>query len=318
MDETELEEMSIDEAADAFMAAREKEAEGSETEEELEEAEVEEELEDDGDDVDEADEAGEDEDASEEEVETAEVVADKDSVVEVVVDGKATKMKVSELTRLAGQEASLTQKSQAVADRERVTESQGMYVAKLLEDRYNKAKATANKYANVDLFKASRELDAEEFDALRAAKEAADAEVTALEHEAKTFLTKVQENRAATLRSKAQVALRELPKLIPDWSDELYGKIRTYAVSQGMRTEEVNEIVDPAAIVLLHKAMQFDNAQNKKESVQKKVVKTAKATTPKAVKVVDARANKLKVKRQVAMRSGSVDDVAELFAASLK
>ncbi len=243
--------------------------------------------------------------------------ADDEAEVTVTVDGKEHRVSVKDLKRLYGQEAALTQKSQAIASQRRLIESQGLYLAKVLDDRFKAAQAKAAKYKDVDLFRASRELEPEEFDALRAAKEAAESEVAALEREGAEFVQRATQTRAQLLREQAKESLKVITQKIPDWNDTLYSEVRSYAVSQGMDADVVNEIIDPGAIILIHKAMQFDKAQAKKETVTKKVVKAPKKVLSKSSDP-DREGSKLKSIRRTAQMSGDIDDVAELFLAATK
>lgn len=244
-------------------------------------------------------------------------VADEDAEVAITVDGKEHRVSVKELKRLYGQEAALTQKSQAIAEQRRAIETQGLYLAKILNDRYEAAKQKVAKYKDVDLFRASRELEPEEFDALRAAKEGAESELKALEIEGQEFLKRATETRQQLLRNQAKESLKVITKAIPEWSDEVYGKVRTYAVSQGMDADLVNEVVDPGAIIMMHKAMKYDEAQAKKATVTKKVTK-APAKVLKKSEPKDRETSKLKTIRREAQVTGDIDDVTELFLAASK
>lgn len=324
-------ETTLDDAIDAFMAGdaendleqgddvtpdAEADEDEAEDQEELEFFTDEDEEDDTSEDEDEEPSDEDDEDADEEEEDEAPALADDEAEVEVEVGEERKRVKVSELKSLFGQKENLSAQTSALAEQRRVMETQGIAVAKLLEDRYTRAKEQADKYKNVDLFKASRELDDEDFDALRAAKEAADTELQAVTNEANNFMKTAQETRASMIREQAKVARQEIMKAIPEWNDELYSQIRTYAVAQGMDVQTVNELVDPSSILLIHKAMQFDNAQKAQPKVTKKVRKAPTKAAKKSSKVTDTKTSKMKAKRRTAMESGDVDDVAELFMAA--
>lgn len=318
-------ETDLEDAINAFMTSEpddddlsDDEEDEPTTEADEEEAEADEEDEDAEEDEEESEDDPEDSEDDDEDKEPSEAkTADEDAEVTVTVDGKEHRVSVKELKRLYGQEASLTQKSQAIAAQRRIVEAQGMFTAQVLQQRYDKAKAEAEKYKDVDLFRASRELDPDEFDALRSAKENAESEFTALEREGREFLQKSQQMRGQMLREQAQQAIKEITKAIPDWNDELYGQIRTYAVSQGMEPELVNDIVDPTAIVMMHKAMKFDQVQSAKGKVTKKVSKAPKKAVSKGDRATDNTTSKLKAKRRTAHESGDIDDVAEAFLAAM-
>lgn len=310
-------ETSIEDAIDAFMKSRpdeetlseddEAETEVEETEEETEEESTEEAE------GDEDPEAGSDDDDEA----PAAKVAEDDAEVVVNVEGQEHRVSVKDLKRLFGQEASLTQKSQAIAAQRRLLEAQGLYLSKVLQDRYEAAKGKAEKYKDVDLFRASRELDPEEFDALRAAVENAKSELTAIEREGQEFVQRAQETRSRMLREQAKESLKEITAKIPDWSDDLYGRICTYAISQGMDADVIKEVIDPGAIIMMHKAMKFDESQAKKETITKKVVKAPKKVLKKSDSP-DRTTSKLKTLRKEAVNSGDIDSIAELFLAASK
>ena len=306
-------ELDLDDAADAFLKKYEEEVE--EAEETIEEVteEVEETAEEATEEV--TDDAPEDDEGEETEA-PAPKVADDDAEVTVEVDGKELKFAVKELKRLAGQEASLTQKSQAIAAQRKALDQHGLYLSKILQDRFESAKAKAEKYKDVDLFRASRELDPDEFDALRAAKESAESELKAIEREGQEFVQRATQLRSQLLREQAKESLKEITKAIPEWNDKLYGEIRTYAISQGMDADLVNEVVDPGAIVMMHKAMLFDQAQSKKETVTKKVIKAPKRALSKSA-APDRGEARIKTLKTQAARTGDIDDVTALFLAQL-
>lgn len=244
--------------------------------------------------------------------------ADDEADVTVTVDGKDLTVKVKDLKRLYGQEASLTQKSQSVATASRAVETQALFIQKLLETRTAAAQAKVAKYSDVDLFKANRELSPEEFDAIRSAQKDAQDELSVLTAENETFMRNAQAHRREILRDRARNSLTEISKSIPDWNDELYTKIRVYAVSQGLDRDDVNEIVDPGAIIMMHKAMKFDAASKKIETVTKKVVKAPTKVVKKSEDRGDYSASKTKQVNRQAANSGDIDDIVDAYLANAK
>jgi hypothetical protein len=285
----------------------EDDAEGDEPEVEQEEVEDEGSEGDDAD-PDDADEGDDDKPAAK--------VAEDDAEVAITVEGKEHRVSVKDLKRLFGQEAALTQKAQAIAAQRRTLDDHGLYMAKILQTRYDAAKQKVAKYADVDLFKASRELDPEDFDALRAAKEGAESELKALEVEGQEFVHRARQTRVEHLRAQAKETLKVITKAIPEWNDELYGKVTAYAVSQGMDPDTANEIVDASAILMMHKAMKYDQSQAKKATVQKKIVKTPAKVLKTSDAPADRASAKLKSIKAKASASGDVDDVTALFLAA--
>ena len=58
--------------------------------------------------------------------------------------------------------------------------------------------------------------------------------------------------------------VKVLERDIPNWNNELYNKVRSYAVAEGMEKTIVDQIVDPVAIKLIHKSRLYDLKQKRK------------------------------------------------------
>lgn len=348
LDFQESEELSIDDVADLFSktepddeglseesdeAVKPKEIEETpedETEDDPVEDEEDPEDHEEDDPEDEDDEAAEDDD-DEEEDDEPNFIEDDEAQVSVKVDGKDLRVSVKDLKRLYGQEAALTNRAKSLAAQRTALEEQGLHVAKIMQGRMDKAKANQAKYADVDLFAAARDMEPEDFNALRAAKEAADSEVQALEQEAGQFLNSARATRTTILQQQAVEAVRQItdpesPHHIADWSDSLYNDIRTFAVSQGMDANAVNELTDPAAIKILNIARealankgQREATQEKvKTKVKKKLAKSSKKVSGKQEKTIQNKSSKVKSARRDVMDSdGDIDAVTELFMASM-
>lgn len=268
------------------------------------------------------DETGDDE--TDEDETPAKRLAEDDDEVEFTLDGKAQRVSVKDLRRLAGQEKAITQRSQALAETRKTVEAQGQAAALILQRQYEKAVERAKPYRDIDLFTASRDLEPSEFSALRKEKEEAEAEVAFLASEATTFLKASRETGEKLLRAQADETLKQIndPESkfhIPNWNDALYNTIRSHAIGQGFDRDTVNKIVDPAALKVLHKAMLYDEQKARSETVKKKLIKAPARTTKKSSGANVTGVSKVALKaRQVAASSGTIDDVAAAFEAALK
>lgn len=272
-------------------------------EDETEETEDPEESQDD----DEDQEDGEETESEEEESKSLE----DDATVEIKVDDETLKVSVKDLKRLYGQEAALTKKSQQVALKRKEVEAQSTKLTATLERMYKKAAEKWEPYSKVDMLVAAKTLDAEEFTALRQAANTAYEEFQFITQEVDSYIKETQQQQQAQLQEAAKEAVKVLKEAIPGWNQELYGKIINYGVSQGMDADVMNNLVDPVALQLLHKARLYDEGQKvvtkKKVNVPKKVMKPAANPTEKF-------ASDKKIKAAQKFRqTGDVDDAAELF-----
>ena len=292
--------LDIDEAEDAILARWEDpqdEASEDETEAaldieqettdepEFDEADYEEaDLEEETDPEEEEDEEPEDESDEAE----AEVVSD-DAEVEILVDGETHRASVGQLKRLFGQEAKNTQRSQQLASQRKQVEDAMQRSDALLQAMLNRAEERFKPYSEVDMLLASKTMDAEDFAALRKEAQAASEDVRFLREEADSYYGELQKQHQAAQKQAATEAVKVLQEAIPDWSNETYADIRSYAVAQGLPEEQVNTIVDPAVIQILNKARLFDQGKRvatvkKKAATQKKVLRSKKSPPDAAVR----------------------------------
>ena len=157
-------------------------------------------------------------------------------------------------------------------------------------------------------------MDAEDFAQLRKEAGEADNDLKFLTEEADSFYKDVQEKQKVALQDAAKECVKTLQDSIPDWSNELYNDIRTYAVAQGLPEEQVNQYVDPNVIMLLNKARLYDQGKRvatvkKKAATTKKVLRTKKAPA----NATTQRQMKAQKQRQTLRNNGGNDleDIAE-------
>ena len=253
----------------------------------------------------------ESEEGTEEQEEPAKKTLEDDAEVEIKVDDEVLKVSVKDLKRLYGQEAALTRKSQQVAAKRKEIEATEQKLSASLQKLYEKAAQRWEPYSKIDMLVASKQLDADQFAALRAEAQAAFEDFRFISEEADAFVKQATVQRQEQLKTAAQEAVKVLKEAIPDWSPSLYDNIREYAITSGMDSEIINNLVDPVAIQLLHKARLYDES--------KKIVTKKKVLTPKKVvkTTVSPNAKDMSPKLENAAKrlraTGDVEDAAELF-----
>lgn len=252
------------------------------------------------------------EDDDEEKSEEPKKGLEDDAIVKIKVGDDELDVSVKDLKRLYGQEAALTRKSQEVAAKRKEAEATAMKASATLEKMYEKAAAKWEPYSKIDYLVAQKQLDNESFAALRAEAQAAYEDFRFISEEADTFVKQTQAQQQQNLQEAAKEAVKVLRDAIPDWSPKLYDQIREYAINTGMDSEVVNNLVDPVAIQLLHKARLFDESKKivtKKKVVQQKTVLKNTVTTS----VKDVKGNGPAKQKAKLQSTGSVDDAANLF-----
>lgn len=241
---------------------------------------------------------------------------DDDAVVKIKVDGEEIEASVKDLRRLYGQEAALTKKSQAVSAKLKEAEETGAKYVAALGNMLQRAKERAEPYAKIDWLVASKNLSDEELVALRSEAQKVYDDVNFFSQELDGFMQQAQAQRQAMLVEQAKEAVQVLKRDIPGWNEKVYDDIRNFAITSGLDREVVNNLVDPAAIKMLHMAMLYNKGKQavttKKNKTPKKLVKstTSAEVTKKVIsgKGQDDATAKLR-------KSGSIDDATEAFLA---
>ena len=90
------------------------------------------------------------------------------------------------------------------------------------------------------------------------------------------FYKDLKEQNAQQQQKAAQECVKILQEDLPDWSNKLYDEIRSYAVSQGLPKEAVDQYVDPNVIKLINKARLYDDGKQVALTKKKKTAAKAK------------------------------------------
>jgi hypothetical protein len=255
-----------------------------------------------------------DEEVEEEETEEVSYEVSDDTEVEIEVDGETQQASIKDLKRLYGQEASLTRKSQeTAATRKKAEDALGKSSA-VLQRMLEKAQERYKPYADIDMLVASKQMTAEDFTQLRKEATEAETDLKFLQQETDQFYGEIQQKGQEALREQAQNCVRDLQDRMPEWSNELYNDIRTYAIAQGLPEEQVNNYVDPNVIELINKARLYDQGKRvatvKKAKPMKKVLRSKKAP-PSAMDKKAKRMDTARKKLQEPRRGQDLDDIAD-------
>ena len=255
----------------------------------------------------------EDEDDAEESLELTD-----ESLVEISVDGETKQASLKDLKRLYGQEASLTKKSQETSARRKeadeALERTSLHYNKMLD----RAEKQWEPYSKVDMLVAAKQMSDDDFAQLRNEARVAEDNLKFLKEESNSFYDSFKQDQAKQQQMQAQECIKVLSADVPDWSNELYNSIRTYAVSQGFQQDQVDQYVDPSVIKILNKARLYD--QSKKTAATKKVAKPpvkvlrskkAPASSQDAKQAKTSAA--MKRMREGSQLAGNLDDIAEVL-----
>jgi hypothetical protein len=250
-----------------------------------------------------------------------------ETYVKVKVGDDEHEVKVSDLKRLYGQEASLTRKSQEVANERKVIDTKRAENIAAYDVMLKRATERANKYRELPWVQLQKDpnVPADQLQALMTEAQGAVEEETFLKSELGNFMQKVQDEQNAARRTAAQECLKQInnpesPNHIKGWSDALYNDIRSFGAELGIPEEMVNDITHAGAIKALHMAMQYHRGV-KKVVVTKPVNKTPTKIVKSSTTAPAARGSKEQVTAKTAVkkavRTGSMQDAANAFEALL-
>ena len=273
------------------------------------------------------------EDTNDEEPETEDDVEEDSEeqtleTVKLKVNGEEIDKPLDEVVALAQQGLDYTKKTQEVAEQRKQLETfeqqlkmqeqqfaeQAQLNNLLIEDV---AKITAldqqlSQYANVDWQKLTDSdfVEAQKhYMAYNQLQQNRNNAVSQFEAKRQNALAKHQESLAERIRKGKEVLAKE----IPNWSPETTQAVVTTGKEYGFTDDELNAIVDPRHVKVLHDAMQWRKSQNKKPLVKKKVASAKPVVKPGAKDPnVAANSNAKKMREQL-RKSGSSELASKLI-----
>ena len=306
--------LNTEESQDNQEVVNEQEVEETveETDEEVLEEEVEEESEDEPEATEEEDEVEEVED--EPEVETYKVKAAGEEV-EVTED---------DLIKSYQMEADYTKKSQKLSEDRKVVEAN---IAKIQESI-----AVRNEYAQKleqvsqvlnDEFDSSedleqlRENDPVSFAVKIAERTENQKKLNVINQERQKVMQEQQLAQQQHMQQTVANESKKLVELMPEFSDKVKGEqikkdIRSYGLTNGFTEQEMSAVYDSRHVLMLNKAMKYDQIMKSKAGTVKKVSKAPK-TINKGKKVSNSQAAIHQKQRARLKSSGSVEDAVSVF-----
>lgn len=273
----------------------------------------------------------EEEEAEEEESEEDEVEEEPD-VYAVKVDGEELEVSLDELVQGYSRHSDYTRKTQELASqRDQMAQMQQQWASEISQaqaERQQYMEAIGQfvqqsmvgleQYASVD-WESLREEDPIAF--VTKKEEFRDAQERVRQAQAQQGVeAEKQKQEFAKIKQMAlQEEHKKLVAAVPEWNEpekrgELAKELSSYALSQGFKQEELQELIDHRSLIVLMKAQKYDALQNsdvkaKKIKNKPKVIRSGKGTNKKA--------DTAKAKRIASMKrlkeSGHVDDSVALF-----
>lgn len=248
--------------------------------------------------------------------EQAEPEESTDDFVEAEYEGKTYKVP-PELKDALLRTADYTRKTQEVAEMRRAIEQRAQsvqYQEQMMAVTFDKAaelKSIQNQLSQYDQLDWQALSDSDPVQAQKLLIARQTLERTA--HLKQQELNQIQQQHQQLTEQQRQQRLveaqQELSKRLPNFNQSVAEKIKTVAKEYGVSDEELNSVVDPRYVHILHDAMKWRELQAQKPVAMKKV-----AEAPKAIKPQSATP---KPRTQAALQrlksSGRIEDLASFL-----
>lgn len=271
----------------------------------------------------ESDDESEDEEESEDEQE-------EDPVYAVTVDGQEIEVPLSELVKGYSRTADYTRKTQALSAERKAFDGE-VQQTRAVRDQYAQglqqleAILRASQPQEPD-WDALRREDPIEFAAAWADHQRRQVHMQRVAAERQAIEAQREQEAEAQRAQAIEQSRRWLLERVPEWKDPEKAKadraaIRAFGLEQGFSAEELRDIDDPRAILILRMAMRHAKAQKKAQEVVKQpakkvatapVLKPGPAKTPQQRKTSDLTRSKQRL-----AKTGHVRDAAEVFKSLL-
>jgi hypothetical protein len=247
-----------------------------------------------------------------------------DHKFKITVDGQEQEFTLGSLKRLAGQEASLTRKSQEAAELRKTVEADQAKNIAAYDVMLKRSTERANQYRELPWTQLMKDpnVPADQLAALQAEAQKALEDEAFLKNELDGFMQKVSADQLKVRQETARDCLKAIntpdsPHHIKGWNEALYNDIRAFATEQGLDKEMVNNLTDPGAFKILHMAMQFKRGAAKVQTtkVNKTPTKIVKNSASAPAARSSAKTVTVKQASSKAIKSGSQDDAINAFEA---
>lgn len=284
---------------------------------------------DEGDDEGEESQESEDDESDDEtaEGEEADEQDDEEPVYTIKVDGKEMDVPVTELVKGYQRNADYTRKTQELAALRKQVETVAQESSALREQYAQRLvqldqilQAQAPQEPNWERLRAE---DPIEFAAQWADHQRRQQAAQQLRAEQAAIMQRQQAEQQMQQMQQLEQGRQWLNQAIPEWKDAKTASaeraaMKAYGKQFGYSDEELAQVADPRAVVLLRKAMMYDRMQEKRGQIKpaKKavtpVLKPGPAVTPSTKKVSET----TRAKQRLA-KTGKVRDAAKLFESLL-
>ena len=182
---------------------------------------------------------------------------DLDSITITVGDEQ---LSVEDLKSGYLRQADYTKKTQALAEQRKEVDQTKEQYASALAYMTQATRQGLSQFDQVD-WQNLQTSDPAQYQALSGQYRQAAQQVQAFETAQQEFFQQAQQQVEQQQKLQAQQSVETLKTLVPEWSNEMYGELRTFAGNYGMTAEEFNRIADHRPILMMLDAMKFHKSR---------------------------------------------------------
>ena len=308
-------ELTVNEAANAFMGLMNSE-EGSD------EGQPEAQAQSDEDEGEEPEEESNDESEGEEQEDSEQ--EEQERTYRVKAAGEEKDVTLDELVKNYQLGADYTKKSQAVAEERKAVQAeyQAIQEAKQLRDQYaqqlqviEQMLSRGEEPENLDYLKETDPIGYAVKVAELSQKEKQLSQVRAQQNQIRAQQEQDRQQWMANLvRQESEKLATVLPDYVdPEKGESLRNSVRSYGKELGFSDEELASVVDSRHVITLYKAMQYDKLQKSKPGINKKLAEAPKVMKSGVSQSRDTNSEQVKKLKAKARATGRVADAAALF-----
>ena len=220
--------------------------------------------------------------------------------------------------------ADYTKKSQAVAEERKVIQAEyhAIQEAKQLRDQYaqqlqviEQMLSRGEEPENLDYLKETDPIGYAVKVAELSQKEKQLSQVRAQQNQIRAQQEQDRQQWMANLvRQESEKLATVLPDYVdPEKGESLRNSVRSYGKELGFSDEELASVVDSRHVITLYKAMQYDKLQKSKPSINKKLAEAPKVMKSGVSQPRDTNSEQVKKLKAKARATGRVADAAALF-----
>ena len=260
----------------------------------------------------------------EDEVEEVEDEEPEVKMYQVKAAGETIEVTEDDLIKSYQMEADYTKKSQKLAEDRKVVESnlskiqESIAVRNEYAQKLDQVSQVLNEEFNSDEdLEQLRENDPVSFAVKIAERTENQKKLNIINQERQKVMQEQQIAQQQHMQNTVANESKKLVELMPEFSDKVKGEqikkdIRSYGLSNGFTEQEMSAVYDSRHVLMLNKAMKYDQIMKSKAGTVKKVSKAPK-TVSKGKKISNSTAAIQQKQRARLKSSGSVEDAVSVF-----